>query len=123
MNKIEQYLIYFDQYFEDSTFLQRHPILASEYQNIRHELVDLSEYDTKKDPLEYISDLLSIDAKLQILYELCQCLETMSLNEEEVIAMAKNDSKYYYLENFGKSKNESAPYSLLFINNFVDNKE
>ncbi|MBE9897070.1 hypothetical protein G8C15_17195 [Enterococcus casseliflavus] len=122
MNQIEQYLTYFDDYFEESIFLNRYPILASEYQSIRNEFIDLAEYDIKKEPLEYISDLLSIDAKIQILYELCECLETMSLNEEEVISMAKNDSKYYYLENFGKAKNDPFPYSLLFFNNFIDNK-
>ena len=122
MNQIEKYLTYFDDYFEESIFLNRYPILASEYQSIRNEFIALAEYDIKKEPLEYISYLLSIDAKIQILYELCECLETMSLNEEEVISMAKNDSKYYYLENFGKAKNDPFPYSLLFFNNFIDNK-
>jgi hypothetical protein len=122
MNQIEKYLTYFDDYFEESIFLNRYPILASEYHSIRNEFIALAEYDIKKEPLEYISDLLSIDAKLQILYELCECLETMSLNEEEIISMAKNDSKYYYLENFGKAKNDPFPYSLLFFNNFINNK-
>ncbi|WP_430617357.1 hypothetical protein IGI86_002617 [Enterococcus sp. AZ188] len=122
MNQIEQYLTYFDDYFEESIFLQRHPTLAFEYQSIRNEFIDLAEYDIKKEPLEYITDLLSIDAKLQILYELCQCLEAMSLNDSEIVTIVKNDSKYYYLENFGKAKNDPFPYSLLFFNNFIDNK-
>lgn len=123
MSKTECYLTYFDNYFEDSNFFTTHPLLNSEYKFIRNEFIELAEYDTEKEPLAYISDLLNIDAKLQILYELCHCLETLPLNDNEVISIVNNDSKYYYLENFGRTKNETSPYSLLFMNNYIKHKE
>lgn len=123
MNKTECYLTHFDNYFENSIFFSNHPLLSSEYKFIRNQFIELAEYDTEKEPLTYISDLLNVDAKLQILYELCHCLEALSLNDNEVISIVNNDSKYYYLENFGKTKNETSPYSLLFINNYIGQKK
>ncbi|MBW9323988.1 hypothetical protein FG877_10620 [Enterococcus casseliflavus] len=117
MNKMEFYLSHFDMYFEDLLFLEKYPKINLEYKLIRQKFFDVSESSFVKDPLLYISEILDIDAQLQILYELCQCIEYMSLNEEEVISMAEKDSKYYYLESFGKSKNDPHPHSVLFIRN------
>ncbi|WP_139843276.1 hypothetical protein [Enterococcus sp. 4E1_DIV0656] len=73
-----------------------------------------------KEPLIFVSDLLMLDAKLQILFELSQNNRYLNLTDNDINRICETDSKYYYLENFEKKLSDSPPYSLLFLNFFFD---
>ena len=66
---------------------------------------------------EQLQELLGIDAQLQILYEMAECIESLKLemNEEKIIEMIKRDSFSFYRERIGLTKKDPIPRGLIYL--------
>lgn len=118
LESLEKYFDYYETFFSKNS--GKHPLVERKYYEIKKEFNYLCCSENIKDPLIFVSNLLMLDAKLQILYELSQNNTYLNLTDNDVIRICETDSKYYYLESFEKKISDSPPFSLLFLNFFFD---
>lgn len=118
MESLEKYLNYYETFF--SGISEGHPLIERKYYKIKEEYYNRCRSQNIEDPLILVSDLLILDAKLQILYELSQNNRYLNLADSDINRICETDSKYYYLESFEKKISDSPPHSLLFLNFLFD---
>lgn len=118
MESLGKYFDYYETFFWKIS--EKHPLIEKKYYEIKKEYYYLCCSENIKEPLIFVSDLLMLDAKLQILFELSQNIRYLNLSDNDINRICETDSKYYYLENFEKKISDSPPYSLLFLNFFFD---
>lgn len=120
LNEIQhasEYLSYFDQQFLHGV-LRDKPVLTDYYCTLRHQMIELSTEEGNT-LFEGSRQLLALDAKLQILFQLTQMqreLEKEDLfTEEEIIQMVETDSHCFYRELIGAKKTDAVSWGVLFL--------
>ncbi|MFP8918396.1 DUF7006 family protein [Enterococcus innesii] len=113
------YLSYSKEILTKSGVLTTYPKIAYYYQTLCQDF-ERNCYVQSKTIFDQLSILLSIDAQIQILLELTEntekgLCEEFGMKEEEIIAMIKNDQKYYYRELTGSKANEDPRWCLIYL--------
>ena len=111
----EEYLKHYREFMENC-FSINYPLLASFYKELHHRFLEV--VSQKDGPVfEQLQELLGIDAQLQILYEMAECIESLKLemNEEKIIEMIKRDSFSFYRERIGLTKKDPSPRGLIYL--------
>lgn len=116
MNKLNNYFKILDIYFYDGLFLDLYPEILNKYASIKGKIYTLVKTINYENSFEIIPEILLLDAQIQILYELSKDIETTNITETEIINISESDKDYYYLENFGLTRVDKIPFSILFLN-------
>lgn len=114
----KQYLSYFDTMVYQANCQTVYPKIYSFYQDLCHQFEVL--YMSNNEQLFYtFSQLLAIDAQLQILCEFLsfdevdECIDNHG--EEEIIQMIQMDKNSYYRELVGYKKKHQPPWGMMFL--------
>ncbi|MBV6373072.1 hypothetical protein IGJ74_000850 [Enterococcus sp. AZ009] len=110
---IQNYLKPFDDAMKNVEGL--YPELFHYYNSLQKQLYGIENSEDLF--LDKVKLLLTIDAKIQILFEsiswLNDCFSEYS--EKELITIIEHDSQFFYRERTGVSLNSEAPWSLIYL--------
>ncbi|WP_430610378.1 DUF7006 family protein [Enterococcus sp. DIV0876] len=108
--EVQRYFAYFDQLIQP---IQK-PMMYEMYQQLKQKFFDTLASVDAENALTIWTDLLDIDAKLQIMSDLIND-DVFELSEQEIIQLTNNDYKNYFRELVGLNELDQVPHSLLFL--------
>ncbi|MBW9323950.1 hypothetical protein FG877_10405 [Enterococcus casseliflavus] len=115
----DDYLVHSTELLTKSGVLADYPKISTYYQHLCEAFKD-KYCDRSKNVFAQLSELLSVDAQIQILLDLTENTRTdlckeIGMNEEEIITMIQRDKNYYYRELTGLSVNQEPRWGLIYL--------
>lgn len=110
--KPESYLRNFKELYQ----LHEFPLIQQVCIDLQKQFKEVS-YTRYDNVLQQFSDLLEIDAQLQMFFDFCKhdFFKEIQLGEKEIVEMIQKDKNVYYRQLSGIGTNQDAPKGIIYL--------
>lgn len=114
IQSLEAYIDYYEGQVFVPNFQEKYPNLTKNFFSLCEQFQSISNQNDVSLFLQVRSWLI-IEAQLQVLVLACKNIDWIQMTEKEILVLVNRDSKSFYRELTGFTKNEAVPWGLIYL--------